>query len=84
MKWLPADTLPPPGERPGRVFIVVTGSQHHSGVHWCRSKAGVARTQNDGFNPEDIRRIEEEDLMDPGTGEVTYWMPWRLPPIPTQ
>jgi len=83
MEWMPANTLPPPGERQGRVFVVVEGSQSHSGINWQRQKAGLARTQNDGFYPEDIAAIEADDHMDPGTGEVTYWMPWCLPPIPS-
>jgi hypothetical protein len=82
MEWLSVDTLPPPGERPGRVFVIVQGEETHSGATWARARAGIARTQNDGFYPEDIERIEVEDHMDRGTGEVTHWMPWCLPPFP--
>lgn len=82
MEWLPIDTLPPPGERPGRCFVVVEGSKYHSDAIWRRQRAGVARTQNDGFYPLDIAAIEADDHMDPGTGKVTFWMPWCLPPIP--
>lgn len=82
LKWRPIDTLPPPGERPGRVFVVVRGSQFHSGVSWLRQRAGIARTQNDGFCPEDIDHIAMQDHMDPGTARVTHWMPWCLPNLP--
>lgn len=81
-KWRDIDTLPPPGERPGRVFVVVEGGQCHSGHEWLRARAGIARTQNDGFYPDDIRRIEKEDMMDAGSGRVTHWMPLDLPPCP--
>jgi hypothetical protein len=80
--WNPIDTLPPPGERPGRVFVVVEGSQWHSDVNWKRERAGIASTQNDGFYPEHIAQLERDGNMDPGTGKVTFWMPWNLPPIP--
>ncbi len=83
MTWRPIATLPEPGKRPERMFVVVEGSQDHSGVTWRREHAGIARTQNDGFYPEDIRGIEVDGSMDRNTGKVTYWMPWRLPPIPT-
>lgn len=81
-KWLPVSDLPPPGERPGRVFVVVEGSESHSDQIWMRARFGIARTQNDGFYSEDIRRIEEQDHMDYGTGEVTHWMPLDMPPCP--
>jgi hypothetical protein len=82
MKWQHIDTLPEPGHRPGRVFVIVEGHESHSGSLWTRRNAGIARTQNDGFYPEDIRRIEADDHMDRGSGRVTYWMPWCLPPFP--
>lgn len=82
MEWLSIETLPPPGERPGRVFVIVEGHQEHSNRLWTRRRAGEARTRNDGFNPDDIAKIEADDLMDPGTGKVTHWMPWVLPSIP--
>ena len=81
-EWLDISTLPPPGERPGRVFVVVEGEQVHSGCRWLRAQPGIARTQNDGFYPDDIARIEAEDHMDRGTGKVTHWMPLDLPPCP--
>ena len=81
-EWLSIDTLPPPGERPGRVLVIVEGSQSHSGCNWFRANYGFARTQNDGFYPDDIRRIECDDHMDPGSGVVTHWMRIDLPPIP--
>ena len=82
MEWQPIDTLPPPGERPGRVFVVVEGNQQHSGLNWFRQHAGIARTQNAGFYPDDIAAIEAQDHMDPGSGVVTHWMPWHLQPLP--
>jgi hypothetical protein len=82
MEWMPINTLPPPGERPGRVFVVVEGEEHHSGSIWYRQMAGIARTQNVGFNPDDIALIESQDHMTAGTGDVTHWMPWCLPHLP--
>ena len=82
MKWMKIETLPPPGQRPGRVFVVVEGEQHHSGRRWYRQREGIARTQNDGFYRDDIAQIESQGSMDAGTGEVTHWMPWCLPSLP--
>lgn len=81
-EWMPIDTLPPPGERPGRVFVVVEGKQTHSGSTWYRQSAGVARTQNAGIYPKDIAAIEANDHMDPGSGVVTHWLPYILPHLP--
>ncbi len=81
-EWLPAGTLPPPGKRPGRVFVVVEGEQMHSGVSWLRARAGIARTCNEGFYDTDIEAIEAQDHMDPGSGRVTHWMPLDFPPCP--
>ncbi len=80
--WRDISTLPPPGERPGTVWVLVEGSQFHSGAKWFRRKAGLARTHNEGFEDEDIRLIEKLDLMDPFTGRVTHWLPINLPPPP--
>ena len=81
-EWMHIDTLPPPGQRPGRVFVVVEGEEYHSGTTWYRQREGIARTQNDGFNPNDIALIESQGSMISGTGEVTHWMPWCLPNLP--
>lgn len=81
-EWIDVSELPPPGERPGRVLVVVEGWQTHSGITWLRAACGFARTQNDGFYPEDIERIEESDHMDRGSGKVTHWMRVDLPPCP--
>lgn len=81
-EWKPVNTLPPPGERPGWVWVVVEGSQFHSGLNWYRQKAGLARTHNEGFEADDIRMIEKLDHMDRGTGIVTHWLPIKLPPYP--
>ena len=43
--WQAIETLPPPGERPGRVFVIVEGSKSHSGVCWRRQEVGIAATQ---------------------------------------
>ena len=80
--WKPIETLPPAGERPGRVFVVVQGHQYHSDMSWLRQRAGIARTDNDGFYREDIAAIEEQDYMEAGSGVVTHWMPWCLPALP--
>ena len=82
MSWEDIETLPPPGMRPGRVFVVVEGWQSHSGGQWFRAHWGIARTQNDGFYPDDIARIEADDYMDAGSGRVTHWMRCDLPPCP--
>lgn len=80
--WNTIETLPPPGERPGMVWVIVEGSQYHSDAKWYRQRAGLARTDNDGFDHRDIRAIEDMDHMDEGTGRVTHWLPIQLPPYP--
>lgn len=82
--WIPISELPPPGERPGRVFVAVEGSEFHSDVNWKRGRVGLASTQNDGFYPEHIAQIERDGCMDPGTGVVKFWMPFNLPPVPSE
>lgn len=82
MDWKPIDTLPPPGERPGMVWVIVRGHQHHSGHKWLRQMAGLARTHNGGFEDEDIRLIEQRDHMDHMSGNVTHWLPIVLPKFP--
>ena len=81
-EWKPIDTLPPPGDRPGKVWVIVQGSQWHSDRKWLRRMAGLARTHNDGFDDGDIAAIEDQDHMDPGTGRVTHWLPITLPRYP--
>ena len=81
-QWMPIATLPPPGERPGKIWVLVEGSQEHSGMRWRRRMAGLARTHNDGFDADDILRIEKQDNMDRLTGEVTHWLPIVLPRYP--
>ncbi len=80
--WRPTVELPPPGERKGRLWVIVAGYQTHSGMRWGRRRAGLARTDNDGFDADDIGKIEDEDHMDSGTGIVTHWMEIDLPPFP--
>lgn len=82
--WNHIDTLPPPGERPGTVWVLVEGSQLHSGMRWYRRHPGLARTHNEGFEDEDIRAIEARDHMDSGTGRVTHWLPIKLPSFPAR
>lgn len=81
-EWRDIDTLPPPGHRPGKVWVIVEGYQTHSGSDWFRAKAGIARTDNDGIYADDVAAIEREDHMRPGSGKVTHWMPIELPPLP--
>ena len=81
-EWMPIETLPPPGERPGRTFVLVEGEKHHSGVRWLRQHAGIAATDNEGFDKVDIYYIEDRGDMDQGTGVVTHWLPINLPPFP--
>ena len=80
--WQAIETLPPPGERPGRVFVIVEGSKSHSGVCWRRQEVGIAATQNDGFSERDIAYLEHGGDMDRGTGKVTHWLPINLPRFP--
>lgn len=80
--WKPIDTLPPPGERPGRVFVLIEGEKHHSGVRWVRQHAGIAATSNDDFDDVDLAYIEMRGDMDKGTGRVTHWLPINLPNFP--
>lgn len=81
-EWQKIETLPPPGERPGRVFVVIEGWQDHSGLSWYRRHAGMAHTYNQGITPESMRLLEKEGGMDLGTGYATHWMPYDLPPYP--
>jgi len=81
-EWLPINTLPAPGLRPGRVFVLVEGERDHSGLRWLRQEAGIASTWNDGFDPADIRHIELKGDMDRGSGAVTHWLPIELPRFP--
>jgi len=80
--WIPIDQLPEPGERYGKYWVIVEGEEAHSGHFWYRSKAGIARTNNDGFLSEDIRAIEREDHMDRYSGKVTHFLPIKLPDFP--
>lgn len=80
--WRTIDTLPPPGERPGRVFVIVEGEKCHSGICWRRQEAGIAATQNDGFSETDIAYLERRGDMDRGSGNVTHWLPINLPHFP--
>ena len=81
-EWIPIEKLPPPGERPGKVWVIVEGHKTHSGARWRRRMAGLARTHNEGFEDEDIRLIEKLDHMDHHTGYVTHWLPIVLPRFP--
>ncbi len=80
--WRDVSTLPDREHRPGRMFVVVEGSEFHSGEEWFRASYGIARTSGDGFNRDDIAAIEAADSMAAGTGRVTHWMPLNLPPCP--
>jgi hypothetical protein len=81
-QWQKIETLPPPGERPGRVFVVIEGFKDHSGLSWYRQHAGLAYTYNHGITPETLRKLEKEGDMEVGTAVVTHWMPYDLPPYP--
>lgn len=81
-EWMPIETLPPPGDRPGMVWVLVEGWEFHSGASWLRKRAGIARTHNEGFEAEDIRLIEKWDHMEPMSGSVTHWLPIDLPNYP--
>lgn len=81
-EWKPIETLPPPGDRPGRVFVLVEGEKNHCGVRWVRQHAGIAATHNEGFDEVDMAYIEERGDMDEGTGRVTHWLPINLPNFP--
>ena len=81
-EWRPIETLPPPGDRPGKVWVLVQGHQTHSGNRSFRRMAGLARTHNEGFDEYDIALIEDQDHMDLGSGRVTHWLPIDLPKYP--
>lgn len=81
-EWKPIDTLPEPGNRPGRVFVIVEGSSFHSGNEWRRQMAGIAATSNDGFDAFDIAYLERRGDMEKGSGRVTHWLPIDLPNFP--
>lgn len=81
-EWMSIETLPPPDERPGRVFVLVQGERDHSGVRWLRQEAGIAGTDNDGFVRCDIAHIEKRGDMDPGSGVVTHWLRINFPIFP--
>jgi hypothetical protein len=81
-EWMPITTLPPPGERPGRAFVLVQGTRLHNGNFWIRQHAGIAATYNDGFDKVDIDYIEDRGDMDQGSGVVTHWLPIDLPHFP--
>ena len=82
MEWLSVDTLPAPGKRPGRCFVIVEGWKWHGASYrfWRRADIGIARTDNEGFHAADIARIEDLGDMDSGTGRVTYWA--AIPKLP--
>lgn len=81
-EWQPIEVLPEPGERLSQYWVLVEGSQYHSGHTWRRRCAGLARTSNDGFYDEDVHAIEDRDCMDRGTGRVTHFLQISLPPFP--
>lgn len=82
-EWMPIETLPPPGERPGRVFALVQGTRcHHGTGPWLRQEFGIAATWNEGIEEADVRLIEKRGDMDPHTGTVTHWLPINLPNFP--
>lgn len=83
-EWKPIDTLPPPGERPGRVFVIVEGERYHSDKRWLRQHAGIASTWNEGFDAGDIAHLEDRGDMDQGSGRVTHWLPIDLPKFPSR
>ena len=83
MEWTPIAELPPPGDRLGKYWIIVEGSESHSGGTWPRQAAGLAATNNDGFCIVDVKLIASRDSMDRGTPFVSHFMPIDLPPFPS-
>jgi hypothetical protein len=81
-KWEPIQELPPPGVRKGKYWVIVAGSERHSGKNWARQSAGLAKTDNDGFYLEDVCRIALDDCMDLHSAEVTHFMTINLPNFP--
>jgi len=81
-EWIPIDQLPEPGHRLGKYWVIVEGEEFHSDKFWYRIKAGLARTNNEGFLSEDIRAIERDDCMDRYSGRVTHFLPIKLPNFP--
>ncbi len=70
---------------PSKQFILVEGSQYHSGHSWRRIYASEAYI--DGSNPpfyynqKDLDRIMERGGMD-FIERIAYWMPFKLPQWP--
>jgi hypothetical protein len=84
MRWLPFDSLPPDGERPGRIFVRVEGWRTHHGSTWYRAYCHIARTQNgaglDAIMDKDRSRIMRDGDMD-GIDRITHWCAARFPAV---
>jgi len=89
VEWRGMETRPEIDKQPGRQFILLEGSCHHSGVDWLRQHAGEAWIRKPGvegemlqYRREDILRLCKLGDIDPATARVTHWMPGTLPPFP--
>jgi len=69
-------------ERHGVYWVIVSGTENHSGHTWSRRVSGLAATENTGFNDWDVAMIAEKDHQDAGTYKVTHFMAVRNPPFP--
>ncbi len=80
--WRAIEDRPEYASQPSKQFILVEGTQTHSGARWARSGTGVARTRQDGpqgYRDKDICRLCVEHDICRATARVTHWAPYRLP-----
>lgn len=90
--WMRPENRPAYEHTPFRHWVVVTGSCQHHGINWLRQEIGEAVIRRDddsecyqGYRREDIEAIEKKGDMDPGTGIVSFWIPWgNFHPVPEQ
>jgi hypothetical protein len=89
IEWKSVSERPEWDRQPGRQFIRVEGSRHHSGVNWNRVYCGIAFIRKPGaadeylgYRDTDIFQICEEGDMDVGTVVVTHWAPATFPQPP--
>jgi hypothetical protein len=86
MVWRDVLSRPPVDYQPGRQFIRIEGSTHHSGLHWARVWCGEAFIRKPGADDEllqyrrsDIERLCRDGDIDIETAQVTHWMPAAFP-----
>ncbi|MFK4647251.1 hypothetical protein QIH93_15150 [Bradyrhizobium ottawaense] len=85
MEWKPVSERPEWDMQPGRQFIRIEGSRHHSGVNWHRVYFGTAFIRKPGaidelhgYRDTDIIQLCDEGDMDVETVKVTHWAPAKF------